>query len=79
MKTKIMIGLFAIGLFVFNFSFKTNKLMKRNVTLENIKLMQVNATEGKCDNRDQNECTFTYYPNSGGVLNAYGKGWFVMY
>jgi hypothetical protein len=56
MKKKI-IGLFAIGLMIFNFSFKANKNVNENVTITNIALMQANAGELACDQKDNDECS----------------------
>jgi hypothetical protein len=59
MKVKMFIGLFAIGLLAFNFSFKNGKTHESRLTLRNSALMQANAVEVICEAQDSSPCTYT--------------------
>ena len=72
MKTKkVLVGIFAIGLLVANFTIGENPVNSKNVTLKNISLVQANAGEMYCDTENEKECTIT--SSDGDVGKSTGK------
>jgi hypothetical protein len=57
MKTKLLIGLFAIGLLAFNFSLKSEGESEKGIALQNVAVMQANAGEMWCDQINDQTCT----------------------
>jgi hypothetical protein len=80
MKTKLLLSLFVAALFVFNFSFKNEKERNGSLTLQNITIMQANASEAYCDQSDDSGCAIVIELDDGGRItgNSTGNvvGWF---
>lgn len=71
MKEKLLVGIFAVGLLVTNFTFGENSVKIDNLTLKNISLIQANAGELVCDQQNAEECkieTFAWTFFSKGYL-----------
>jgi hypothetical protein len=72
MKTKLLIGFFAIGLLGFNLSIVTEKSSENESwTLKNVSLVQANAGEMYCNQENTIVCTIT--APSGHIGQSSGK------
>jgi len=70
---KIFMSLMAVGLILFNFSVNKNELFQTNISLENIKAMQVSAGEQYCDNQAYKECNIKVWVG-GTWVTGYSTG-----
>jgi hypothetical protein len=59
MKVKLFISLFAIGLLALNFSQKKSGEGEKGIALQNVAVMQANAGEMYCDQKNNDPCTIT--------------------
>ena len=72
MRTKLLVGMFAVGLLVSNFTIGKNPSTRESLTLKNISLIQANAGEMYCDQKNEEKCDIEY----GGAI-GHSKGYLI--
>lgn len=68
MSFKLFLCIFIIILIAFNLHFDIRDIDKKNITKNNIKIMQSNAFETVCEAENSAECTYTVVTSSGSIV-----------